>query len=218
VYHHPMQDSKGIIKALHLFDLHGMANAYKHSQTILVHSTGFKFIVFGVDDEIANRRTKKLLDKVEPVRLEREKQGNPFNFDDYLRICQIGLLHSFVGSSNTYSDSNNLEEIIKKERTILEEGGVKYETPKSNAKTNIKAKDKKLSDLIFPPMTPEINSNILQVFEDYPSFFVEFTEGVPTINSPGMVEFLFAKLGSVDPNGPNGWFLELFDSEGNLKP
>jgi hypothetical protein len=153
------------------------------------------------------------MQRVENKRLERERAGEPFNFEDYLSISQMGLLARFVGSSNTYPDSNNLEDVIQKERLILEKGA-KYE---DSQVAKIKS-EKKLSDLIFPPMTPEINSDILQVFEDYPSLVDEFTEGVPDINSPGMVEFLFAKLGSVDPNGPNGWFLELFDSEGNLKP
>jgi hypothetical protein len=153
------------------------------------------------------------MERVENKRLERERDGNPFNFEDYLSISQIGLLHSFIGSSNTYPNSDNLEDVIQKEKSILEKGGVEYVTSQvKKVKT-----ERNLSDLIFPPMTPEIESNILQVFEDYPSFFVEFTEGVPDINTPGMVEFLFAKLDSVDPNGPNGWFLELFDPDGNLK-
>ena len=208
-----MEDSKRSIKALHLFDLHGNPNAYRHTQTIIVHNDGFKFIVFGVSDEVANRRTKRIMERVENKRLEREREGNPFNFEDYLSISQIGLLHSFIGSSNTYPNSDNLEDVIQKEKSILENGGVEYVT--SQVKT-VKT-ERNLSDLVFPPMTPEIESNILQVFEDYPSFFVEFTEGVPDINTPGMVEFLFAKLDSVDPNGPNGWFLELFDPDGNLK-
>lgn len=208
-----MEDSKRSIKALHLFDLHGNPNAYRHTQTIIVHNDGFKFIVFGVSDEVANRRTKRIMERVENKRLERERDGNPFNFEDYLSISQIGLLHSFIGSSNTYPNSDNLEDVIQKEKSILEKGGVEYVT--SQAKT-VKT-ERNLSDLIFPPMTPEIESNILQVFEDYPSFFVEFTEGVPDINTPGMVEYLFAALDSVNPNDPNGWFLELFDPHGNLK-
>jgi hypothetical protein len=208
-----VQESKGIIKALHLFDLHGNPSNYRHSQTIIVHNNGFRFIVLGVSDEVANRRTQTIMQRVENKRLERERAGDPFNFEDYLSISQMGLLARFVGSSNTYPDSNNLEDVIQKERLILEKGA-KYE---DSQVAKVKS-EKKLSDLIFPPMTPEINSDVLQVFEDYPSLVDEFTEGVPDINSPGMVEFLFAKLGSVDPNGPNGWFLELFDSEGNLKP
>ena len=208
-----MQDSKRTIKALHLFDLHGDPNAYRHTQTIIVHNDGFKFIAFGVSDKVANRRTQTIMEMVENERLKREGEGKPFNFEDYLKISQIGLLHRFIGSSNTYPNSDNLEDVIQKEKFILEEGGVEYV---SSRVETVKI-ERNLSDLIFPPMTPGIESNILQVFEDYPSFFIEFTEGVPDINTPGMVEFLFAKLDSVDPHGPNGWFLELFDPEGNLK-
>jgi hypothetical protein len=91
-----VQESKGIIKALHLFDLHGNPSNYRHSQTIIVHNNGFRFIVLGVSDEVANRRTQTIMQRVENKRLERERAGEPFNFEDYLSISQMGLLASLI--------------------------------------------------------------------------------------------------------------------------
>jgi len=201
------------IKALHFFDLPEHNGTFIHTQTAVVHEDGFQFIVRGVSDEAANKRVEVLMERTKKKRIEREAQGKPFGFDDYLAISQIGQNHRFVGSTNTYSSLMSLQDIVEKERLLLNQGGVKYVSPKGKS---INSK-KQLSELIFPPMTPAINSDIQQVFEDYPSLVEEFVHGKPDINTPGFVEFLFAKLGPVDPKGPNGWFLDLFDENGNIK-
>lgn len=208
-----MSNVESQIKALHFFDLPEHNGTFIHTQTAIVHENGFQFIVRGVSDEVANKRVGILMERTKKKRIEREAQGKPFGFTDYLAISQIGQNYRFVGSTNTYSSQMSLQDIIEKERLLLNQGGVKYVSPEDQS-TDSK---KQLSELIFPPMTPAIESDIQQVFQDYPSLVEEFAHGVPNINTPGFVEFLFAKLGSVDPNGPNSWFLDLFDENGNLK-
>jgi hypothetical protein len=54
-----------------------------------------------------------------------------------------------------------------------------------------------------------------QVFHDYPELYEQLASDDPDqeITASGMIELVFAALGSVDPNGPNAWLLDYMDGQ-----
>jgi len=54
-----------------------------------------------------------------------------------------------------------------------------------------------------------------QVFQDYPELYEQLASEDPEqeITASGMIELVFAALGSVDPNGPNAWLLDYMDGQ-----
>jgi hypothetical protein len=57
--------------------------------------------------------------------------------------------------------------------------------------------------------------DIEQVLLDFPELLEQLSsedEDVE-ITAPGMLELVFAALGSVDPNGPNAWLLDYMDGQ-----
>ena len=73
-----------------------------------------------------------------------------------------------------------------------------------------------LKSLVLPPMTPDILENIEQVMMDFPDLVDNLDSGAD-LSSSGMIELVFAILGSIHPDGPNGWILDYLDEFGNLK-
>ncbi len=140
-----------------------------------------------------------------------------------MNLSQTYHLSFFVGKVNTYESVKSLDEVVAQERAILD-GQLSQEVvslspietvskrlDRNSPEFREKFSSKQLAKLIFPMESSEIAENCRQVFEDYPELVEAFDEGPLDIDTPGYIEFLFAKLGPVDPEGPNGWFLEIFD-------
>ena len=124
---------------------------------------------------------------------------------------------------NTYESVKSIDEVVANERLILDaqisQEPISFSPIEADSKRldrnspefREKFSSKQLGKLVFPMMTAEIAEDCQQVFDDFPELVEAFDEGPLNIDTPGYVEFLFAKLGPIDPEGPNGWFLEIFD-------
>ena len=73
-----------------------------------------------------------------------------------------------------------------------------------------------MKSLVLPPMTPGILEDVEQVMNDFPDLIEQLDSGAD-ITAPGMIELVFALVGSIHPNDPNGWVLDYLDEYGNLK-
>ena len=219
-----MDKEVGAVKALHLYNIHSNSNGrFLHDRTAIVHSEGFFYIIWGVSDQKANKKRDFIMNKSQEYRKKRELEGKPFLLEDWMNLSQTYHLSFFVGKVNTYESVKSLDEVVAQERAILD-GQLSQEVvslspietvskrlDRNSPEFREKFSSKQLAKLIFPMESSEIAEDCRQVFEDYPELVEAFDEGPLDIDTPGYIEFLFAKLGPVDPEGPNGWFLEIFD-------
>jgi len=213
----------GVVKALHFYNIHTNSNGrFLHDRTAVVHSEGFVYIVLGVSDQKANKKRDFIMKKSQEYRKKRELEGNPFVFEDWMKLSQTYHLSFFVGKVNTYQSVKSIDEVVAKEREILDAEESQFfslspieTTSKGLDRNSPEFREKfsaiQLAKLVFPMMSAEIAEDCQQVFEDYPELVEAFDEGPLNIDTPGYIEFLFAMLGPIDPKGPNGWFLEIFD-------
>lgn len=219
-----MDKEVGAVKALHFYNIHSNSNGrFLHDRTAIVHSEGFFYIIWGVSDQKANKKRDFIMNKSQEYRKKRELEGKPFLLEDWMNLSQTYHLSFFVGKVNTYESVKSLDEVVAQERAILD-GQLSQEVvslspietvskrlDRNSPEFREKFSSKQLAKLIFPMESSEIAEDCRQVFEDYPELVEAFDEGPLDIDTPGYIEFLFAKLGPVDPEGPNGWFLEIFD-------
>lgn len=219
-----MEAKVGVVKALHFYNIHTHSNGrFVHDRTAVVHSEGFLYIVLGVSDQKANKKRDFIMKKSQEYRHKRELEGKPFVFDDWMKLSQTYHLSFFVGRVNTYESVKSLDEVVARERMILDTQvsqepissspieAVSKRLDRNSPEFREKFSSKQLEKLLFPMMTAEIAEDCQQVFDDFPELAEAFDEGPLDIDTPGYIEFLFAKLGPIDPAGPNGWFLEIFD-------
>lgn len=214
----------GVVKALHFYNIHTHSNGrFVHDRTAIVHSEGFFYIILGVSDQKANKKRDFIMKKSQEYRNKRELEGKPFVLEDWMNLSQTHHLSFFVGKVNTYESVKSIDEVVANERLILDAQISQEPISLSPIEADSKRLDrnspefrekfssKQLGKLVFPMMTAEIAEDCQQVFDDFPELVEAFDEGPLNIDTPGYVEFLFAKLGPIDPEGPNGWFLEIFD-------
>lgn len=214
----------GVVKALHFYNIHTHSNGrFLHDRTAIVHSEGFFYIILGVSDQKANKKRDFIMKKSQEYRNKRELEGKPFVLEDWMNLSQTHHLSFFVGKVNTYESVKSIDEVVANERLILDAQISQEPISLSPIEADSKRLDrnspefrekfssKQLGKLVFPMMTAEIAEDCQQVFDDFPELVEAFDEGPLNIDTPGYVEFLFAKLGPIDPEGPNGWFLEIFD-------
>jgi hypothetical protein len=214
----------GVVKALHFYNVHSNSNGrFLHDRTAIVHSEGFFYIIWDASDQKAKKKRDFIMNKSQEYRKKRELEGKPFLLEDWMKLSQTYHLSHFVGKVNTYESVESIDEVIAKERAIFEGQlsqdlvllspieTVSKKLDRNSPEFREKFSSKQLAKLIFPMMTAEIAEDCQQVFEDYPELVEAFDEGPLDIDTPGYIEFLFAKLGPIDPEGPNGWFLEIFD-------
>lgn len=214
----------GVVKALHFYNIHTHSNGrFVHDRTAIVHSDGFFYIILGVSDQKANKKRDFIMKKSQEYRNKRELEGKPFVLEDWMNLSQTHHLSFFVGKVNTYESVKSIDEVVANERLILDAQISQEPISLSPIEADSKRLDrnspefrekfssKQLGKLVFPMMTAEIAEDCQQVFDDFPELVEAFDEGPLNIDTPGYVEFLFAKLGPIDPEGPNGWFLEIFD-------
>lgn len=214
----------GVVKALHFYNIHTHSNGrFVHDRTAIVHSDGFFYIILGVSDQKANKKRDFIMKKSQEYRNKRELEGKPFVLEDWMNLSQTHHLSFFVGKVNTYESVKSIDEVVANERLILDAQISQEPISLSPIEADSKRLDrnspefrekfssKQLGKLVFPMMTAEIAEDCQQVFDDFPELVEAFNEGPLNIDTPGYIEFLFAKLGPIDPEGPNGWFLEIFD-------
>ena len=214
-----------MVKALHFYNIHSQSHGrFLHDRTAIVHSEGFFYMILDVADEKANKKRDFIMNKSQEYRKTRELAGKPFVLEDWMKLSQTYHLSFFVGKVNTYESVKSINEVVPKERAILD-AHVLHQVPVSLSPMETMSKGLnrnspefrekfssiQLAKLVFPMETTEIAEDCRQVFEDYPQLIEAFDEGPLDIDTPGYIEFLFAKLGPIDPEGPNGWFLEIFD-------
>jgi len=219
-----MEAEVGVVKALHFYNIHTHSNGrFVHDRTAIVHSEGFFYIILGVSDQKANKKRDFIMKKSQEYRNKRELEGKPFVLEDWMNLSQTHHLSFFVGKVNTYESVKSIDEVVANERLILDaqisQEPISFSPIEADSKRldrnspefREKFSSKQLGKLVFPMMTAEIAEDCQQVFDDFPELVEAFYEGPLNIDTPGYVEFLFAKLGPIDPEGPNGWFLEIFD-------
>jgi len=219
-----MEAEVGVVKALHFYNIHTHSNGrFVHDRTAIVHSEGFFYIILGVSDQKANKKRDFIMKKSQEYRNKRELEGKPFVLEDWMNLSQTHHLSFFVGKVNTYESVKSIDEVVANERLILDaqisQEPISFSPIEADSKRldrnspefREKFSSKQLGKLVFPMMTAEIAEDCQQVFDDFPELVEAFDEGPLNIDTPGYVEFLFAKLGPIDPEGPNGWFLEIFD-------
>lgn len=219
-----MEAEVGVVKALHFYNIHTHSNGrFVHDRTAIVHSEGFFYIILGVSDQKANKKRDFIMKKSQEYRNKRELEGKPFVLEDWMNLSQTHHLSFFVGKVNTYESVKSIDEVVANERLILDAqisqepislSPIEADSKRLDRKSpefREKFSSKQLGKLVFPMMTAEIAEDCQQVFDDFPELVEAFDEGPLNIDTPGYVEFLFAKLGPIDPEGPNGWFLEIFD-------
>jgi hypothetical protein len=208
------------IKTLHFYNfLTGDQEHFPHEITAIVSRDGFTYVSNVMSDESAKRRAERLMHRIEGKKNQRASEGNPMNQTDFLKISQIGMTQYYVKQGSSYSSETTLEQVIGLEKEILSQKRTEF-FPKQEKKPEIKPSEVAnvpfLKSLVLPPMTPDILENIEQVMMDFPDLIENLDSGAD-LSSSGMTELVFAILGSIHPDDPNGWVLDYFDEFGNLK-
>ncbi len=219
-YYLPMSLDQASIRTLHFYNfLTGDPENFPHEFTAIVSGEGFTYVSNVMSDEAAKRRSDRLLNRIEAKKNQRASEGNPLNQDDFLRISQIGMTQYYVKQGASYSSEITLQEVIGFEKIVLNEKRTEF-FPKPEKKVEIKPSEISnmpfLKSLVLPPMTPDILENIEQVMMDFPDLVDNLDSGAD-LSSSGMIELVFAILGSIHPDDPNGWVLDYLDEFGNLK-
>jgi hypothetical protein len=215
-----MSQSKASIRVIHFFNLFSRSDyAFPHEITAVANEMGFIYLSNVMSDEQANVRSKRLIERVSRKKSQREEEGHPFDVDDYIKISQIGMNNYFVKSGNNYPEEMAFDEVVELERAVLLEKRVDrsqaIEQTKSSKSIDLFEKPF-IGSLTLPQMTPGIMADVEQVLMDYPDLLDELDSGAD-IHSSGMIELIFALVGSIHPDDPNGWVLDYLDEFGNLK-
>jgi hypothetical protein len=153
---------------------------------------GFKYVF--VNDKEApfdpGKRVQLILDTV-------KKDKKLFTVEDYIKLSQYNL-------SNFYF-SAPIEE--SSEKIAIKSEKLKMEKNKEAAKTDMMYS--KSAELTRRSL------DIEQVFLDFPELYEQLISDDPDqeLTASGMEEFMFAALGSIDPNGPYSGLLDYLDGE-----
>ena len=192
---------------------------FPHEMTAIANDEGFIYLSNVMTEDQAKRRASRLMERVQAKRLQRLKEGNPLDSSDFLQISQIGMTQYFSKRGISYPPEITLESVIQAEGKILNEGHIEI-VPADKLKVDPESSnfgDKPLlRNLVLPPMTPGILEDVEQVLSDYPDLMEQLDSGAD-ITASGMIELVFALVGSIHPNDPNGWVLDYLDEFGNLK-
>jgi hypothetical protein len=177
-----------MIKVIRAFDMTDRSHAF----SIVATDKGFKYIFPSAEDEIfdSGKRVQRLLDTA-------KKDRKSYTVDDYLGLAQFNL--------SNYYFSEAFEE--PSEKIAIKSEKLKMEKNKEAAKTDeVYSKSAELT---------RRSLDIEQVFLDFPELYEQLISDDPDqeITASGMEEFMFAALGSVDPNGPYSGLLDYLDGE-----
>lgn len=215
-----MSNTPPAIQVLHFYSfLLSDGVHFPHEVTAISNDEGFVYLSNALTAEQSKWKANRLMDRVQGKKLQRHQEGNPLNSNDFIKISQIGMTHYFSKRGTTYPDDASFESVIAAEQKILNEKRV--EVVPSTIEKSVSEKsdlaDKPLfQNLVLPAMTPGILEDVQQVMNDYPDLIDQLDSGAD-ITASGMIELIFALVGSIHPDDPNGWVLDYLDEFGNLK-
>lgn len=177
-----------MIKVMRAFDM----NDNTHAFSVVATDKGFKYIFPSTEGAIFDpgKRVQRLLDTIKQDR-------KSFTVDDYLGLSQFNL--------SNYYFSDPFEE--PSEKLAMKSEKLKME--KDQEIKNTLEESKKSIGVALKSV------DIEQVLLDFPELLEQLGSDDPDteITAPGMLELVFAALGSVDPNGPNAWLLDYMDGQ-----
>jgi hypothetical protein len=174
-----------MIKVIRAFD----SQDNSHLFSIMATDKGFSYIFRDDKNPMFDsaKRVQLLMDKV-------GKDPKTLGIDDYLSIATLGLSNFFFSAPIEESSEKTA---ISSEKLALQRV---YESENG--------RDVGVGLAIA-------SDDIDQVFQDYPELYEQLASEDPEqeITASGMIELVFAALGSVDPNGPNAWLLDYMDGQ-----
>lgn len=160
-----------------------------HVFSIMATDKGFSYIFKDEKNPMFDsaKRVELLMGKI-------GKDPKTLKIDDYLAIATIGLSNFFFSAP---MDESSEKTAVTSEKLAMQRV---YEASQGR---DIGAGLAVASD------------DMDQVFQDYPELYEQLASEDPEqeITASGMIELVFAALGSVDPNGPNAWLLDYMDGQ-----
>ena len=177
-----------MIKVVRAFDMTDDAHAF----SIVATDKGFKYIFPSVEGTIFNpgKRVQLLLDTVKQDR-------KSYTVDDYLGLAQFNLSNYYF--SEAFEEPSEKLAMKSEKLKMEKDNEIKNGSEKSNKSVGMALR----------------SVDIEQVLLDYPELLEQLSSEDPDVDitAPGMIELIFAALGSVDPNGPNAWLLDYMDGQ-----
>lgn len=160
-----------------------------HVFSIMATDKGFSYIFKDEKNPMFDsaKRVELLMGKI-------GKDPKTLKIDDYLAIATIGLSNFFFSAP---MDESSEKTAVTSEKLAMQRV---YEAGQGR---DVGAGLAIASD------------DMDQVFQDYPELYEQLASEDPEqeITASGMIELVFAVLGSVDPNGPNAWLLDYMDGQ-----
>ena len=160
-----------------------------HLFSIMATDKGFSYIFRDDKNPMFDsaKRVELLMGKI-------TKDPKTLKIDDYLAIATIGLSNFFFSAP---MDESSEKTAITSEKLAMQRV---YEADQG--------RDVGVGLAVA-------SDDIDQVFQDYPELYEQLASEDPEqeITASGMIELVFAALGSVDPNGPNAWLLDYMDGQ-----
>ena len=160
-----------------------------HAFSIMATDKGFSYIFKDDKNPMFDsaKRVGLLMSKV-------DKDPKTLKIDDYLAIATLGLSNFFFSSPIEESSEKTA---VSSEKLALQRVYESEQGREIGAGLAIASDD------------------IDQVFQDFPELYEQLASEDPEqeITASGMIELVFAALGSVDPNGPNAWLLDYMDGQ-----
>jgi hypothetical protein len=173
-----------MIKVIRAYDL----TDDMHMFSIVATDKGFSYVF--EDDNNAMFDSKKRVARI----MQMSSKTKSLTVDDYLALSTAGLINFFF-SKATEELSEKIA--VKSEKIALARAESVANGKKTGTSMAIASDD------------------IDQVFQDYPELYEQLASEDPEqeITASGMIELVFAALGSVDPDGPNAWLLDYMDGQ-----
>ena len=160
-----------------------------HLFSIMATDKGFSYIFRDDKNPMFDsaKRVELLMSKI-------AKDPKTLKIDDYLAIATIGLSNFFFSAP---MDESSEKTAVTSEKLAMQRV---YESEQGH--------DVGVGLAIA-------SDDMDQVFQDYPELYEQLASEDPDqeITASGMIELVFAALGSVDPNGPNAWLLDYMDGQ-----
>ena len=160
-----------------------------HLFSVMATDKGFSYIFRDDKNPMFDsaKRVELLMGKI-------TKDPKTLKIDDYLAIATIGLSNFFFSAP---MDESSEKTAVTSEKLAMQRV---YESEQGH--------DVGVGLAIA-------SDDMDQVFQDYPELYEQLASEDPEqeITASGMMELVFAALGSVDPNGPNAWLLDYMDGQ-----
>ena len=174
-----------MIKVIRAYDTQDNSHVF----SIMATDKGFSYIFRDDKNPMFNstKRVELLMSKI-------DKDPKTLKVDDYLAIATIGLSNFFFSEP---MDESSEKTALSSEKLAMQRVSEAGQGREVGAGLAIASDD------------------MDQVFQDYPELYEQLASEDPEqeITASGMIELVFAALGSVDPNGPNAWLLDYMDGQ-----